>query len=91
MSDSKLADPRFHECFQLKVEKVKFEHVSRYADWKQGTAEVAPVLSDFNTTVSVIRKRDQHEMKTEEARRQLKLCGTPTTEVRANFDTDVLL
>jgi hypothetical protein len=73
------------------VKDIKFEHVSNYSEWRENSATVTPVLKDFNTTVNIILKRDPSDMQTEQARQQLKLVGTPNTEVRAHFDTDVRL
>ena len=62
-SQSKEADVRFHEVFQLKVQQVKFDYVSQYLSWKQNKAETVPVLSDFNQSVVIIKRRDINQMR----------------------------
>jgi hypothetical protein len=49
------------------------------------------VLSDFQTTVLIMRKRELSEMRSEEARHQLRLNTSPAIEVKASFDTEILL
>ena len=36
-----------HEAFQLKVERVKFEHTTHYGQWKDKVSLQQPMLSSF--------------------------------------------
>jgi hypothetical protein len=41
-----------HEAFQLKVERVKFEHTTHYGQWKDKVSLQQPMLSSFLPTDS---------------------------------------
>ena len=49
------------------------------------------VLSDFETTVLLMRKRELTEMRTEDARLKLKSSLAPEFEINASIDTGVEL
>ena len=91
INDPTVTDVRYHEAFRLKVQRVKFEYAQKYNLWKAKQAVTQPVLQDFQTTVYILRKRDQSEMGSQEAREALSQINSPEIEIRASFDTDVQL
>lgn len=90
-SESKQVDLRFHEVYELKVQRVAFEFVSQYKLWKANQAQTEHVLQNFNTSVTIIKKRDVNQMRNQEMRQALTNLRTPATEIRAAFDTNILL
>ena len=50
-----------------------------------------PVLNDFSTTVTLLRRRDESEMRSEEARTALRNINSPSIEIQASFDSKILL
>ena len=63
-SETQITDLRFHEVYQLKVQKVKFDYVPVYKKWKTIKGfQTIPVLSDFDQSVVIIKKRDIDQMR----------------------------
>ena len=129
-----------HEAFKLKVERVKFEHASKYCMWKQmislgidltdtnsmASAPPSPllmtqhsdlsattpekrvkfqnlilgkskvlrttkILEDFSTSVLLLKKRNQVEMRTPEMLEQLMSDRSPSIMVQAKLDDEIQL
>jgi hypothetical protein len=47
-------------------------------------------MKEFETTITIIQKRDMNQMSNQEARDALSKLQTPATEIRASLD-DILL
>jgi hypothetical protein len=58
--DTKRADidHSYHECFELKVERVRFEYAANYEGWKQHQLETVKILTEISASTLLIRKRD---------------------------------
>ena len=65
--------------------------MSEYSGWLKQSATQTPVLNDFTTSVLVTRKRDESELRSAEAKAQLKETKTPLLNVSAQFDSELLL
>lgn len=64
-------DSGYHECFELKVQRVRFEYCSKYQDWKNNNANNITILDDISTSTLLVRKREQDEMRTPENKSHL--------------------
>lgn len=84
-------DSGYHECFELKVQRVRFEYCSKYQDWKNNNANNITILDDISTSTLLVRKREQDEMRTPENKSHLQALNSPLFQVIAGFDSDLKL
>lgn len=55
-------DHGYHECFELKLERFRFEFAASYGKWKD--SETVKILSDISASTLIVRKRDINQMRT---------------------------